>query len=335
MTEDLKVSIIVPVFNVKDYIDECIQSLLNQDIDEYEIILVNDGSTDGSDKICLKYSDKYSKVKFLTQKNGGQSSARNHGMTIAKGEYILFVDSDDYISSDACKTLYDAAKKYDVDIVVGDILNEKESVENNDKFRWCPAENNRVSTLEFAKDALKYDIYDIVPWIRLVKKEFLLSNNISFLEGCYYEDQEYTLRLLTTTEGTVTKIRFPFYYYRMDRAGSTTNYASQKKAVDFLNVIQHMQKLVDLKDISRSEIQCRIIGMAYFHYINLWLRLESKYQDDLYEQFIMIVKSWAGYETALSSISLIMKKKINRFMNTKGMLKTEYKVKGIIGKLIK
>ena len=119
--------------------------------------------------------ENYSKVKYLTQKNRGQSAARNYGMTIAKGEYILFVDSDDYIF-EACQILYSVAKKYDVDIVVGDILNEKEKVENNSQYRWCPAENNCVSTLDFAKDALTYGVYDIVPWIRLVKKEFLISN---------------------------------------------------------------------------------------------------------------------------------------------------------------
>ncbi len=333
--ESIKVSIIVPVYNVKDYIDECVNSLLNQTIDNYEIILVNDGSNDGSDKICLKYVENYSKVKYLTQKNRGQSAARNYGMTIAKGEYILFVDSDDYICPEACQILYSVAKKYDVDIVVGDILNEKEKVENNSQYRWCPAENNCVSTLDFAKDALTYGVYDIVPWIRLVKKEFLISNGINFLEGCYYEDQEYTLRLLTTTKGTVTKIRFPFYYYRMDRAGSTTNYASRKKGIDFLDVITCMQDLVDLNDTFRADVQCKIIGMAYFHFINLWLRIEAKNKKDLYVRFMGIVKSWEGYEKTLEVMPKSMNKKVRKYVESSWMLKIEYEIKKRLKKMLK
>ena len=335
MSESIKVSIIVPVYNVKDYIDECVNSLLNQDIDIYEIILINDGSTDGSDKICLEYAEAHSKIKYLTQKNCGQSAARNYGMTIARGEYILFVDSDDYICPEACRTLYNAAKNYDADIVVGDILNEKENVENNSQFRWCPAENSCVSTLDFAKDALIYGVYDIVPWIRLVRKEFLISNSINFLEGCYYEDQEYTLRLLKVAKGSVVKIRFPFYYYRMDRVGSTTNYASKKKGIDFINVITHMQELVDLSDKFRADIQCKIIGMAYFHFINLWLRIETKNQNDLYVQFMQIVKSWEGYEKTLELMPKSMNKKVVKFVKIKWMLKMEYEIKRRLKKLLK
>ena len=123
MGEDIKISIIVPVYNVKEYLRECLESLVNQSFENYEIIIINDGSTDGSDLICQKYKERYENIRYYSQSNKGQSAARNLGVRKSKGEYILFVDSDDYIVKDACRVLYKSAIKYDVDIVIGDILN--------------------------------------------------------------------------------------------------------------------------------------------------------------------------------------------------------------------
>lgn len=335
MSKSLKVSIIVPVYNVKDYLDECICSLLSQDIDNYEIILVNDGSTDGSDLICQQYQKAHAKIKYLSQENKGQSVARNYGFRVAEGEYILFVDSDDYIQKETCRTMYEAAKKNGADIVVGDILNEKEKVETDKSFRCCPAEFGCVTTLEYTRYAINNGMYDIVPWIRLVRKAYLESNNIHFLEGCYYEDQEYTMKLFTSACGKVIKLRFPFYYYRMDRIGSTTNYASKKKGKDFLEVITYMQKEVVWDNSETTEVQCKIIGLAYYHFIDLWLRIQHQYQSELFKQFLVIAKSWTGYQKVIDLMADDIKRKIIKFTTHNLLLKVEFFIRKLIKSIIK
>lgn len=115
--EEIKLSIIVPVYNASEFLDECIISLLAQDISGYEIILVNDGSKDNSATICAKYAEQYPQVKFINQENQGQMKASKNGLKTAFGKYIGFVDSDDFVSKDTFKTMIEAAIREDADIV--------------------------------------------------------------------------------------------------------------------------------------------------------------------------------------------------------------------------
>lgn len=116
----IKVSIIVPVYNVLEYLPECIESLLSQSYKNYEIILVNDGSNDGSGNLCDEYTQNYENIFVLHKENGGISSARNAGLDLATGDYIAFVDSDDFVSSDYLKVMVDLIEKYDCDLVCCD-----------------------------------------------------------------------------------------------------------------------------------------------------------------------------------------------------------------------
>ena len=116
-----KVSIIVPIYNSEKFMDKCINSILNQTLKEIEIILVNDGSTDRSEFICKKYENIDNRIKLISKKNGGVSSSRNYGVSIANGEFITFVDSDDFIEIDMCEKLYTAAIENHCDIVMNGI----------------------------------------------------------------------------------------------------------------------------------------------------------------------------------------------------------------------
>ena len=113
-----KVSIIVPVYNVEKYIEKCLKSLVNQTLKDIEIIIVNDGTKDNSQRIVDKYTKKYDFVKSYIKENGGLSSARNYGLKYANGEYIAFVDSDDYVDKDMYEIMYNKAKSNDFDVVV-------------------------------------------------------------------------------------------------------------------------------------------------------------------------------------------------------------------------
>ena len=128
-----KVSVIVPIYNVEDYIEQCLETLVNQTLEEIEIILVNDGSKDNSEKIAKQYKEKYpNKITYLEKENGGLSDARNFGIPYAKGEYIAFLDSDDYVELIMYEEMYKIAKKEDSDIVECDFYWE---YPNKTKYR--------------------------------------------------------------------------------------------------------------------------------------------------------------------------------------------------------
>ena len=276
------VSIIVPVYNVQKYLKECVDSLLAQTLSDIEIILIDDGSNDGSEKICDEYATITDRIKVCHQKNCGQSVARNVGVSMARGEFILFVDSDDYIIPETCEVLYNTAKTYGAEIVVGDILNEKDKINNDEKFRYMPCQNKVVDNTQYISECLVYGTYDIVPWIRLVERQYLLNNKIDFLEGYFYEDQEYTMRLFLENRCKVIKIRFPFYYYRMDRVGSTTNHPNIKKGYDFVRVLQKMiTNRMSINSIRNQGYACSIIGIAYYHFCMLWLMMTRDAQKEM------------------------------------------------------
>ena len=112
-----KISVIIPVYNVKAYLEKCVESVVNQDFSDYEIILIDDGSSDGSENLCDRLGEKYPEIKVIHQENKGQGGARNTGIENASGEYLLFVDSDDYIKEDALSFLYKTATENGSDIV--------------------------------------------------------------------------------------------------------------------------------------------------------------------------------------------------------------------------
>ena len=184
-----KVSIIVPVYNVEKYIGKCLDSLVNQTIDDYEVIVVNDGTPDNSQEIIDKYAVKYPNiVKPVIKKNGGLSDARNYGLKYAKGDYIGFVDSDDYVEHSMFEKLYNKAKENDFDITVCDInyVYDEKTV--------------RVSSLIsrdiFTKEGVREAMINIYPaaWNKLYKRK-LFNNNVRFKKGVWYEDVEFLYRL--------------------------------------------------------------------------------------------------------------------------------------------
>ncbi|MBQ3235622.1 MAG: glycosyltransferase [Clostridia bacterium] len=303
----IKVSIIVPVYNVKDYLEECLNSLVNQTLSDIEIVLVNDGSTDGSDVICEHYASEYKNVTYITQQNQGQSVARNVGVSRAIGEYILFVDSDDYVVLNACERLYNTAVQTGADIVSGDILNEKDKIDGDSSFRRI---DGVLSTIDYADKAIEIGAYDIVPWLRLVKRSYLIENGISFLEGCFYEDQEYTLKLFTKDLGTAVKLQFPFYYYRMTRAGSTTNHTSLKKSTDFLKVLSSMHAYVKGLEDKALRLSYKVLGIAYYHFVSVWLKQERKYLKGVRKEFINLINSCEFANLAINTLPSNLKKTV-------------------------
>ena len=184
----MKVSVIVPVYNVESYLDKCLTSLVKQTLQEIEIIVVNDGSKDNSEKIIEKYLKKYpEKIKYIKKANGGLSSARNEGLKYASGEYIGFVDSDDYVSLNTFNLMYKKAKEKNFDLVVCNLNYVYET-----KTKMVSAGLDKDLENE---DEVKKNIVFLYPavWNKLYKKEIL--DSLKFKEGIWYEDVEFNFRV--------------------------------------------------------------------------------------------------------------------------------------------
>ena len=233
---EFEISVIVPVYNVEKYLDKCVRSLLNQKFAyNYEIILVNDGSTDSSGNIEDKYAMEHSMLKVLHKKNGGLSSARNYGLRYARGKYITFVDSDDYVSDDYLSALHSMAMKYDADIVLTQIclMTEDEA----EKYHKEEIETELIDNKEAFWEVY---IQKRVSWSacgKLIKKEIL--NKHKFPDG-YYEDSASMYLFLDEAERVVVSdLRNNYHYIR--REGSITASRLSEKHMRIFEVCDEIE----------------------------------------------------------------------------------------------
>jgi len=226
----IKVSVIVPVYNVEEYIERCLKSLVNQTLEEIEIIVVNDGTKDNSQKIIDKYVKKYpKKVKGYIKENGGLSDARNYGIKKAKGEYIGFVDSDDFVDETMFEKLYNKAKEKDYDIVVSDVINYYD--DGSEKI----IKSNKNYSSNFIKN---YIISSPMACCRLYSSKIFIDNK--FKKSILYEDLEFNPSLITDFKN-ITFLDEPLYYY-YQRLGSIMNQTEfNTKLLDIFEVLKNIE----------------------------------------------------------------------------------------------
>lgn len=223
-----KVSVIVPIYNVEKYLEKCLETLVHQTLEEIEIILVNDGSKDESGKIAKKYQEKYpGKIIYLEKENGGLSDARNFGIPYAKGEYIAFLDSDDYVETFMYEEMYDIAKKENSDMVECD-------------FYWEYPNKCKIDTGDIyhgQRDMLEK--VRVVAWNKLIKREILEQTRIKFPKGYRYEDVEFTYKLVPFLE-KVSFLKKPCIHY-IQRQGSISNSQNERNR-EIFDVLEHVIK---------------------------------------------------------------------------------------------
>ena len=230
----LKLSVIVPIYKVEQYLAKCVESLLNQDLspEEYEIILVDDGSPDRCGKICDEYAAKFANIKVVHRANGGLSAARNSGIEVAQGQYIQFVDSDDYLEPNVLKTLVTKMENDKLDILRFNYQNVNEQYEvfdpNKDGKHYVDYRDEVCDGLDFLTNRLGLGCY---AWQFVIKNELLAD--CRFKEDIYFEDTEWTPRLLLKAK-RVTSTDFMIYNYLM-REGSITQSVDEKKKKKVLN----------------------------------------------------------------------------------------------------
>ena len=218
------ISIIVPVYNVEKYLENCICSVEKQTITNWELILVDDGSPDSSGKICDEYKAKDDRIVVLHQKNGGQANARNHALDVCRGNYVTFLDSDDFLHQDYLKHLLDIGKKYDADIVQCDYQRGQSL-----QFFQC-------SRKEIIEEYNNHSIFlsnkaNIIVWGKLYKRDIVLKNKIK--EGKFYEDDFTTWKWYYNSKKIVLT-NLQLYYYT-DNPQSTMATHRKKPSFDFMD----------------------------------------------------------------------------------------------------
>lgn len=243
MSEGILLSFVIPVYNVEKYLEECLGSIFDPSVDEnkYEVIAVNDGSTDRSPEILKTYGN-HKNFRIITHKNGGPGGSRNIGIKAAKGKYIYFVDSDDYLLPGAVPTLLGYARESDADIIEfdGQTMDEK----GNYIADWISA-RNRVSYAGTGKDFFaawhEKGVLSPVVWIRIFKRLFLTDNSLYFFEHIFNEDVEWTYKCFFYAQ-TVIYHPKTIYSYRRRKDSASTGKNDIKRCFDLITVIDSFGK---------------------------------------------------------------------------------------------
>lgn len=243
--EKALISIIIPVYKVEKYLEKCIQSVINQTYENLQIILVDDGSPDNCGKICDEYAKKDHRIEVIHKSNGGLSDARNKGLEIAKGEYIGFVDSDDYIEADMYEVLYNLLKQYNADVSICNfytVSQEKIAIKNADNGI------KEYTRIEILKEILLDNNIQSYAWNKLYKKE--LFDEIKYPVGKKYEDIGTTFYLLEKCNKVVVTGK-PEYYY-INRQDSIVNNVTETTITDYIELIMQRYDYIEenIKELS-------------------------------------------------------------------------------------
>ena len=271
------ISIVVPVYNVEKYINACIDSILSQSFKDYEIILVDDGSTDKSGKICDSYQNNNKNIRVIHQVNGGLSDARNTGIKEASGEYLLFIDSDDYIAEEALKNIVLCLKRQNrqIDLMFLEAIkiypdNTSERMGDGYQEKYINGQSKALC-MQHLSELPKFPA---AAWTKLVRRDFIKKNKLFFTKGLLSEDVDWTIGVLKYAEHFAYCSTI-YYYYRQNRSGSITKTAGIKSVDSLLWTINKWAS----KDLARP-YQKEINSFLAYEYIMALMVYTNLEQED-------------------------------------------------------
>ena len=279
-----KISVIVPVYNVEQYLERCVDSIINQTYTNLEIILVNDGSTDNSGKLCDELAKKDERIRVIHKENGGLSDARNRGIDESESDLVGFIDSDDYIDSDMYEVLLKNLNDTDADLsmcALYDVYNNTPEAQVTNKETW------ELSSEQAIKMVMEAKILSVTAVNKLYKKS--LFSDLKFEVGKIAEDAFIMIKLLDKCEKIVATNEKKYYYVHRENSITT-----QKFSTKFLNVIEAyeqnsniiLEKYPKLKDVAQTRM-----NWAYFYVLDRLL-LDDNYNDkELENKLISYLKN--------------------------------------------
>lgn len=277
----IRLSYIIPAYNMEKYLDECILSILNKQFKNSEIILVDDGSTDGTAAICDRYVEEYEFIQVIHKENGGISSARNAGLNKARGKYVCFIDSDDFIKVDFAEKFLDICDINSLDVIRGwyGIYEEKDEVYVEHSFPDITYANKVLDGKQFLNKSISEKANEVVPWLGFFRREYLTEHKLQFPEGiAYEEDQLFFLETLLCDDSCrVYQSDIEFYTYRK-RAGSATKTPTLKQVKDILFIVEHETGLIKKYNISgeTKKTVLKYICSSFYQLTSIYGRLEKK-----------------------------------------------------------
>lgn len=277
----IKVSFVVPVFNVEQYVAECLHSILMQSLREIEILVIDDGTRDGSMEIVRSLQKERSDIRIIEQTNQGISAARNAGLREAVGEYVCFMDSDDFYSLDFAANFYEQCKQNNLDILRGwyGIYDEGDKSYLPHPFPRIDYQNQMLSGREFLRRSVSKKANEVVPWLGFFRREYLLRNGVSFPEGIGYEEDHlfFLQALLCDPCCKVMQSDMEFYAYRK-RSGSATKTPTLKQVQDILAVVNAEFALIDeqkqLSDPEKRAARC-YASASFYQLTSIYGRLKA------------------------------------------------------------
>ena len=281
MKKDVLLTVVIPVYNVEKYLKRCIESILIQEWKNYDILLVDDGSTDSSPQICDDYAKVYDFISVIHKKNGGLSEARNTGISHAKGDYVYFPDSDDWLEPQTFKELADVLESQEFDIVS---FNREFVKGEEDTIVSDPL----VTQVYEGKDAfvqmLKHSYITGFANDKIYKKSLFIDNNISFPKGKYYEDFGTNYKLFLSAEN-VFATNQKYYHYLIDNPDSITQSWNEQKFSDMFE----FYKDIFYSDFVRSRLNQEELQTSQLYYVNGLIHiLASLYKSKLDKKYIDI-----------------------------------------------
>lgn len=309
---NIKVSVIIPVYNVENYLSECLESLINQTLKDIEIICINDGSLDNSLKIIKDYSSKDKRIVIIDKENGGYASAINTGLDVAKGDFIQIVESDDYCDLSLCEETYNKIKDTDADLVTNDFYFLK-----NKKTKTCRYLNKEDENIEYFNiRILPYIISkQAYPWKSLYRASFLKENNIRMLQddNGAYEDQPWNATVLSLAS-KILYVNKPLYYYRLDATGSSTNCGS-RKMINYINRKAQTKEILEEKGLYKNLIKEYFVESALGGCLFFFKRIAFDYKEEYYNKMREFLKSLISEDLTYNYFSKKNKKRLLAVLN--------------------
>ena len=259
-----KVSIIMPVYNVEKYLSKSIESVVSQTLKDIELIIVNDGSTDNSKMIIDQYLTKYNNILYFEKENGGLSSARNYGIKYATGEYIAFLDSDDYVEPKMYEEMYNVAKNENADMVECNFIWEYPNKQKED-----------IGQLYFSKKEA-IEKARVVAWNKLIRKHIIEKNKIEFPEGLRYEDVEFFYKVLPYLNNiSFVKKCFVHYIQREDSIANTQNIRT-KEIFKILDNVINFYKEKKIYEKYKEELEYTYIRILLCSSLKRMCKIDNK-----------------------------------------------------------
>lgn len=308
----INISVIIPIYNVEKELRRCVDSVLNQTLENIEILLVNDGSTDESPRICDEYAISDSRIIVLHKENGGLSDARNCGLKESKGEFILFVDSDDYIDKEACEKLYSIAIQKELDIVIGDAVR----IENNSisYLKHSDISINKVmSGNEFLKEQLAENSMHMATWLNLYSRKLITNNKLYFKKRIYHEDEQWTPRVFLNAS-RVLYININFYNYIIREGSITKRKNLEKNGIDLIETCYYLEKLY--RKVEDKQLRALLndnLGKLFLHAIHHADLYDRKYSK-VYNKFFLFGKP-KTFKNKIKAFLFVINKYAYKYIN--------------------